>query len=143
MFPSWFTCFGGSFVSLAIGPSILFFVFPLFLGCFGLFMIGRVSSPCQCRMLMMVEALFFLVLKRKREYFEGPLQPRFFFFFFPFLFFGDNFVISKTLMIFHNFLTTFFINNILKAKISPFFFKRICTHIAKISHLFPSFGNRP
>ncbi len=85
MFPLWFTCFGGSFVSLDIGPSILFFVFPLFLGCFGLFIIGRVSSPCQCRMLMMVEASFFLVLKRKREHFEGgPTTTMVFLFFFSF-----------------------------------------------------------
>jgi hypothetical protein len=43
MFPLWFTLFGDSFVFLDVGPSILFLVF-LFFGCFGLFMIGRVSS---------------------------------------------------------------------------------------------------
>ncbi len=43
MFPLWFTLLGGSFVFLDTGPSILFLAFPL-LGCFGLFMIGRVSS---------------------------------------------------------------------------------------------------
>jgi hypothetical protein len=44
MFPLWFTIFGGFVVFLDLGPSILFLVFPLFLGCFGLFKIGRVLS---------------------------------------------------------------------------------------------------
>jgi len=32
MFPLWFTFFGGFVVFLDLGPSILFLVFPLFLG---------------------------------------------------------------------------------------------------------------
>jgi hypothetical protein len=44
MFPLWFTLLGGSFVFLDVGPSILFAVFPLFGGCFGLFTIGMISS---------------------------------------------------------------------------------------------------
>jgi hypothetical protein len=44
MFPLWFALLGGSFVFLDVGHSILFLVFPPFLGCFGLFIIGRVSS---------------------------------------------------------------------------------------------------
>ncbi len=32
MFSFWFTLFGGSFVFLEVGPSILFLVFPFFLG---------------------------------------------------------------------------------------------------------------
>jgi len=47
MFPLWFTLFlGGSFVFLDLGPSILFLVFSLlsFLGCFGLYLIVKVSS---------------------------------------------------------------------------------------------------
>ncbi len=45
MFPLWFALLDGSFVFLDIGPSILFLVLPFFFfgGCFGLFMIGRVS----------------------------------------------------------------------------------------------------
>ncbi len=36
----WFIC-----LLLDVGPSILFLIFPLFFfGCFGLFMVGRVSS---------------------------------------------------------------------------------------------------
>lgn len=41
MFSLWFAFLDGSFVFLAMGPSLLFFVFPLF-GCCDLFMIGRV-----------------------------------------------------------------------------------------------------
>jgi hypothetical protein len=42
MFPSLlFALFGGSFVFLNVGASILFLVFPLF-GCLGLFMVDRV-----------------------------------------------------------------------------------------------------
>jgi len=44
MFPLWFTFFGGFVVFLDLGPSILFLVFPLFFGCFGLFTIGKVLS---------------------------------------------------------------------------------------------------
>ncbi len=44
MFPLWDTLLAGSLVFLDMGPSILLLVFPLFCGCFGLFMIGRVSS---------------------------------------------------------------------------------------------------
>jgi len=44
MFPLWFILLGGSFVFLDMGPSILFFAFPLFLGCFCLFLIAKVSS---------------------------------------------------------------------------------------------------
>ncbi len=42
----WFGLLGGSFVFLDMGPSILFLVFLFFFccGCFGLFMIGKVSS---------------------------------------------------------------------------------------------------
>jgi len=39
----WFAIFGGFFVFLDVGPSILLFVF-LFFGCFDLFMFGMVSS---------------------------------------------------------------------------------------------------
>jgi len=41
-----FTLLGGSFVFLNVAPFILFLVFPssFFFGCFGLLMIGRVSS---------------------------------------------------------------------------------------------------
>jgi hypothetical protein len=42
MFPLWFTLLGGSFVFLNIGLTIFFLVFPFF-GCFGLFMIAKVS----------------------------------------------------------------------------------------------------
>ncbi len=41
MFPSWFVLLVGSFVFLDMGPSILFLVFPLLFGCFGLFMIRQ------------------------------------------------------------------------------------------------------
>jgi hypothetical protein len=44
MFPFWFTLLGGSFVFLDVSPSILFLIFSLLFGCFGLFMMGRVSS---------------------------------------------------------------------------------------------------
>jgi hypothetical protein len=44
MFPSWFVLLGGSFVFLDVGTSILFLVFPPFLGALVLFMVGRVSS---------------------------------------------------------------------------------------------------
>ncbi len=44
MFPLWFALLGGSFVFLDVGPSILFPLFTPFFGCFGLFVIGRVSS---------------------------------------------------------------------------------------------------
>jgi hypothetical protein len=43
MFPLWFALLGRSYVSLDVGPSTLFIIFPFF-GCFGLFMIGKVSS---------------------------------------------------------------------------------------------------
>jgi hypothetical protein len=43
MFSLWFGLLGGSFVFLDVGPSILILVFPLFVGCFSLFIIGRVS----------------------------------------------------------------------------------------------------
>jgi hypothetical protein len=43
MFPLGFTLLGGSFVFLDMGPSTLFFVFTFF-ECFGLFVIGRLSS---------------------------------------------------------------------------------------------------
>jgi len=43
MCPLWFILLGGSFVFLGVSPSILFLVFPLS-GCFGLYLIGRVSS---------------------------------------------------------------------------------------------------
>ncbi len=43
MFLIWFAFFGGLFVFLEVGLSILLFVFPLF-GCFDLFMFGKVSS---------------------------------------------------------------------------------------------------
>jgi hypothetical protein len=43
MFSLWFILFGDSFVILDVSPSILFLVFPFF-GCFGLFMIDKVSS---------------------------------------------------------------------------------------------------
>jgi len=42
MFPLWFALFSGSFVFLNMGLTILFIVVPLF-GCFGFFMIGKVS----------------------------------------------------------------------------------------------------
>ncbi len=45
MFPLSLALSGDSFVFLQVGPSIFFLVFPLFfLGCFGLFLIDRVSS---------------------------------------------------------------------------------------------------
>jgi len=42
MFPLWSALLGGSFVFLDVGPSF-FSLYSPFLGCFGLFMIGRVS----------------------------------------------------------------------------------------------------
>jgi hypothetical protein len=47
MFLLWFGLLGGSFVFLDVSPSILILVFPLFLGCFALFVIGRVSPAFQ------------------------------------------------------------------------------------------------
>ncbi len=42
MIPLWFTfLLGDSFVFLDMGPSLFFFVFSPFFGCFGLFMIGK------------------------------------------------------------------------------------------------------
>ncbi len=40
----WFRLIGGSFVFLDVGPSILFFEIHVSFGCFGLFMIDRVTS---------------------------------------------------------------------------------------------------
>jgi hypothetical protein len=40
--PLWFALLVGSFVFLDVGPSILFLVFPLFFGYFGLFMANKV-----------------------------------------------------------------------------------------------------
>jgi hypothetical protein len=45
MFPFWFTLLGGSFLSSWTRKALPFYsLYPPFLGCSGLFMIGRVSS---------------------------------------------------------------------------------------------------